>query len=107
VQIPSLFLTSIIGGKSDLLGNITIHRTPWFNFMEDQGRRWALQAVFEHFPLKTTCTVPPFTPIPTTKRLRDDANTGFTLKKQRTERINHKYRHLRTIRRRSGNISGA
>jgi hypothetical protein len=86
VQIPSLFLTSIIGGKSDLVGNIHIHRTPWFNFMEEQGRRGALQAVFEHFPLKTTCTLPPLPPIPTTKRLRDDTDTGFTLKKKRTRR---------------------
>ncbi|KAF4626433.1 hypothetical protein G7Y89_g11727 [Cudoniella acicularis] len=83
VQIPSLFLTSIIGGEHDLLGNIHIHRTPRFNFMEEQGRRGALRALFEHFPLNTTCTLPPLPPIPTTKRKWN--NTGFALKKQRTQ----------------------
>lgn len=85
VQIPSQFLTSIIGGESDLLGNIHIHRTPWFNFMEEQGRRGALQAMFEHFPLSITCTMSPLPPIPTTKRKRNnDMDIGFNSKKQCT-----------------------
>jgi hypothetical protein len=87
VQIPSPSLNSIIGGGSDLLGNIHIRRTPWFNFMEEQGRRGALQAMFEHFPLNTTCTLPPLPSIPTTNRKRNnDIDTGFALKKQRTQR---------------------
>ncbi|KAF8861630.1 hypothetical protein BDZ45DRAFT_723753 [Acephala macrosclerotiorum] len=83
VQIPSSFFTSIIGAEYNLLGNINIRRTPWFNFMEEQGRQGALRAIFEQFPLSTTCTLPPLPPVPAPKRKRNN-DTGSTLKKQRT-----------------------
>ncbi|KAH7317325.1 hypothetical protein BKA65DRAFT_557531 [Rhexocercosporidium sp. MPI-PUGE-AT-0058] len=85
-QIPSSFLTSIISGGRMLLGNIHIRRTPWFNFMDEQGRRGALQAMFEHFPLNTACKPPPLPLIPTAKRERNsDIDAGLIPKKQRNE----------------------
>jgi hypothetical protein len=71
----------MIRGAYDLLENIKIHRSPWFNFMEEAGQRGALQAIFEHFPLKTTCTLPPLPPIST---LMKDENAIFAFKKKRS-----------------------
>jgi len=85
VQISSSFLSSMINGAHDLLGNINIHRSPWFNFMEQDGRRGALRAIFEHFPLKTTCTLPLLPPIPTPKH-KIDTDAIPALKKPRSRR---------------------
>lgn len=87
VQIPSSFLDSIIRGGYNMIGNITIYRSLWFNFMEEPGRRGALRAIFEQFPLNTTCTLPQLPPVPTLKRKWDnDTGSGSTVKKQRTPR---------------------
>jgi hypothetical protein len=71
----------MIDGAYDLLGNINIHRSPWFNFTDQERRRGALQAIFEHFPLKTTCTLPPLPLVLTSKRKLDN-DAKFALKNQ-------------------------
>jgi hypothetical protein len=81
-KIPSSYITSIIAGKLEILGHIHINRTPRFNFMEESGRREALQAMFEDFPLSTACTVPPLPPFPSLKR-KSNVEPDTLLKKQR------------------------
>jgi hypothetical protein len=57
-EIPVTYIKSLLAGDMELCGQFTIRRSPWFNFLEAAGRRGALLAFFQYFPLETPKPAP-------------------------------------------------